>query len=98
MPQDHWLPGFNFNVKEWDAQGQTYETLAICRTLALARAVFAAAIITVLQLLAVDSTNDTAHQLIEHCGDALGCRAPDASKKSRSWKEDGEWEGTRSVP
>jgi hypothetical protein len=35
MPQDHWLPGFNFNVEEWDAKGQTYETLAICRTLAL---------------------------------------------------------------
>jgi hypothetical protein len=34
MPQDHWLPAFNFNVEEWDAKGQTYETLAICRTLA----------------------------------------------------------------
>jgi hypothetical protein len=31
MPQDHWLPGFNFNVEEWDAQGQTYERLANCR-------------------------------------------------------------------
>ena len=40
MPQDHWLPGFNFNVEEWDAVGQTYETLAICRSLALARAAF----------------------------------------------------------
>jgi len=29
------LPGFNFNVEEWDAKGQTYETLVICRTLAL---------------------------------------------------------------
>jgi hypothetical protein len=28
-PQDHWLPGFNFNVEEWDATGQNYETLAI---------------------------------------------------------------------
>jgi hypothetical protein len=37
-------PGFNFNVEEWDANGQTYETLAICRTLALARTAFAAAI------------------------------------------------------
>jgi hypothetical protein len=27
--QDHWLPSFNFNVEEWDAEGQTYETLAI---------------------------------------------------------------------
>jgi hypothetical protein len=27
MPQDHWLPGFNFNVEEWDAKGQTYEAL-----------------------------------------------------------------------
>jgi hypothetical protein len=44
MPQDHWLPCFNFNVEEWDAKGQTYETLAICRSLALARAAFAAAI------------------------------------------------------
>jgi hypothetical protein len=35
-PPDHWLPGFNFNVEEWDAEGQDYETLAICRTLALA--------------------------------------------------------------
>jgi hypothetical protein len=37
--EDHWLPGFNFNVEEWDAEGLSYETLAICRTLALARAV-----------------------------------------------------------
>jgi hypothetical protein len=43
MSQDHWLPGFNFNVEEWDAKGRNYETLAICHTLALARAVFAAA-------------------------------------------------------
>ena len=42
--EDHWLPGFNFNVEEWDAKGDTYETLAICRTLALARAAFDAAI------------------------------------------------------
>ena len=41
MPQDHWLPGFNFNVEEW-FEGDRYETLAICRTLALARAAFAA--------------------------------------------------------
>jgi hypothetical protein len=40
--EDHWLPGFNFNVEEWDTKGQTYETLAICRT--LASTVFAAAI------------------------------------------------------
>jgi len=37
-PPDHWLPGFNFNVEEWDAKADTYETLAICRSLALARA------------------------------------------------------------
>jgi hypothetical protein len=43
-PQDHWLPGFNLNVEEWDAEGQHYETLAICRTLALARAALAAAV------------------------------------------------------
>jgi hypothetical protein len=36
MTQDHWLPRFNFNVEEWFA-GDRYETLAICRTLALAR-------------------------------------------------------------
>jgi hypothetical protein len=33
MPQDHWLPGFNFNVEDWDAKGLHYETLAICRSL-----------------------------------------------------------------
>jgi hypothetical protein len=44
MPQDHWLPGFNFNVEEWDAKGPSYETLTICRTLELTRAAFAAAI------------------------------------------------------
>jgi hypothetical protein len=33
--EDYWLPGFNCNVEEWDAKGLTYETLAICRTLAL---------------------------------------------------------------
>jgi hypothetical protein len=43
MPQDHWLPGFNFNVEEW-FKGDHYETLAICRSLAVARAAFAAAI------------------------------------------------------
>jgi len=31
-------------VEEWDAEGLHYETLAICRTFALARAAFAAAI------------------------------------------------------
>jgi hypothetical protein len=43
MPQDHWLPGFNFNVEEW-FEGYRYETLAICRTLERARAAFAAAV------------------------------------------------------
>jgi hypothetical protein len=38
MPQDHWLPGFNLKLK-WDATGRTYETLAICRSPAWARAV-----------------------------------------------------------
>jgi hypothetical protein len=42
--ENHSLPGFNFNVEEWDGEGQTYETLAICSTLALARAVFKVAI------------------------------------------------------
>lgn len=38
MPQDqgHWLPSFNLNLEEWDAEGQTYETLVICRSLELA--------------------------------------------------------------
>jgi len=44
MPQDHWQPSFNYNVEEWDAEGQHYETLAICRSLALARAAFKEAI------------------------------------------------------
>jgi hypothetical protein len=43
MPQDHWLPGFNFNVEEW-FEGDRYETLAICRTLDLAHAAFKVAI------------------------------------------------------
>jgi len=37
---DHWLHGFNDNVEEWDADGLHYETLAICRQPAHARAVF----------------------------------------------------------
>jgi len=37
MTDDHWLPGFNYNVEEWDAEGLHYETLAICRQLAYAR-------------------------------------------------------------
>jgi hypothetical protein len=41
--EDHWLPGFNFNVEEW-FDGDRYETLAICRTLALARGAFMVAI------------------------------------------------------
>ena len=44
MPPDHWLPGFNFNVEEWDAKGLYDQTLAICRSLAPDRAVFSAAI------------------------------------------------------
>ena len=32
------------NVEEWDAKGLTYETLAFCRTLAMAFAVFAVAV------------------------------------------------------
>ncbi len=43
MVLDHWLYGFNFNVEEWFA-GDRYETLAICRNLAIARAVFKEAI------------------------------------------------------
>jgi hypothetical protein len=43
MPQDHWLPGFNFNVEAW-FEGDHYETLAICRSLEPARAAFAAAV------------------------------------------------------
>jgi hypothetical protein len=42
-PPDQWLPGFNFNVEEW-FEGDQYETLAICRSLALARAAFKVAI------------------------------------------------------
>jgi hypothetical protein len=45
MTQDHWLPGFNYNVEKWDATGQHYETLAICRQLAYARAVFKEAVV-----------------------------------------------------
>ena len=43
MPQDHWLEGFNFNVEEW-FPGDRYETLAICRSFALARAAFKVAV------------------------------------------------------
>lgn len=43
MADDHWLPGFNFNVEEWPKSGGV-ETLAICRTLALAEAAFRAAV------------------------------------------------------
>jgi hypothetical protein len=31
--ENHWLPGFNFNVEEW-FEGDHCETLAICRSLA----------------------------------------------------------------
>jgi hypothetical protein len=41
--ENHWPPGFNFNVEEW-YEDDRYETLAICRSLGLARAAFAAAI------------------------------------------------------
>jgi len=44
MPQDHCRTGLNFNVEEWSASGRTYETLADCATLELARVVFEAAI------------------------------------------------------
>jgi hypothetical protein len=42
--EDYWQPGFNFNVEDWDAKGPLYETLASCRTVELARVVFAAAV------------------------------------------------------
>jgi hypothetical protein len=41
--ENHWLPGFNFNVEEW-FEGDQYETLAICRSLDLAQGAFAVAI------------------------------------------------------
>jgi hypothetical protein len=44
MPQDHCRSGLNFNVEEWSATGLTYETLADCATLELARVVFETAI------------------------------------------------------
>jgi hypothetical protein len=44
MSQDRWLPSFNFNVGDWDEKGLRYETLAICRSLAFAHAVFAVAV------------------------------------------------------
>ncbi len=44
MTQDHWLHGFNFIVEEWDERGEHYTTLAICRSLALARAAFKEAV------------------------------------------------------
>ena len=40
---DHWLPGFNFNVEEWDDKGH-YVTLAICTRIAFANPVFNAAV------------------------------------------------------
>jgi hypothetical protein len=43
LPEDHWLPGFNFNVEEW-FEGDHYETLAICGSLDLAYAAFEVAI------------------------------------------------------
>ena len=43
MTDDHWLPGFNYNVEEW-FEGDRYETLAICRSFALARAAFKEAV------------------------------------------------------
>jgi len=43
MTEDHWLPGFNFNVEEWDDKGH-YVTLAICRQLAYARGAFREAV------------------------------------------------------
>jgi hypothetical protein len=43
MTQNQRLPDFNLNVEEWDAKGLTYETLAICRSREMARAVCRAA-------------------------------------------------------
>jgi hypothetical protein len=43
MAQDHWLHGFNYKVEEW-FEGDRYETLAICRSLSLARAALRQAI------------------------------------------------------
>ena len=43
MAREYWIDGFNFNVEEWPETGG-YETLSICRTLALARGAFTAAV------------------------------------------------------
>jgi hypothetical protein len=43
MAKDHWIDGFNFNVEQWDEHDR-YETLAICRSMALALAAFNMAI------------------------------------------------------
>ena len=32
--ENHWLPGFNFNVEEW-FEADRYETLTICRSASL---------------------------------------------------------------
>jgi hypothetical protein len=42
--KDYRQPEFNFTVEAWDAEGLSYETLATCCTVELARVVFAAAI------------------------------------------------------
>jgi hypothetical protein len=42
VQEGHWLPGFNFNVEEWHEREESCETLAICGTVALARAAFEA--------------------------------------------------------
>jgi hypothetical protein len=42
--ENRWLHGFNFNLEKWDADGLTYQTLAICQSLQLARAAFAVAV------------------------------------------------------
>jgi hypothetical protein len=44
MPQDRCSPSLIFNVEEYSATGLTYETLADCATLELARVVFEAVI------------------------------------------------------
>jgi hypothetical protein len=42
--ENHWLPGFNFNVEEWDAKGRPTKHWRSAHSLGLARAAFKVAI------------------------------------------------------
>jgi hypothetical protein len=75
MAQDHRLPRPQFLRRRVGCGGASYETLAVCRSLALARAAFGAAIAEKPRLPVHDPELDACGEAAPHQSAALGPKA-----------------------